>query len=126
MRVQFRVMKRTPKQPKTPSFLREYVAINIQELMELKYDAIEKLTNRVKALSTDSGVGYGTLRRTLDASSGLTMDNLERIATALDVLPYQLLIPDLDADNPQVVNGAYPSEKRLYALLRRSRAQTSK
>jgi len=119
-------MSRATKTPKQPSISRAFLSDNVQSLMAVKYQDIPAVTNRIKALASDAGCGYGTIKRLIAEESGTTLDTIEGIASALDVLPYQLLIHDLDPNNPQIVNGAGIDEKRFYALLRRSKPLSRK
>lgn len=60
-------------------------------------------TTKAVALAKKSGLGKNTVLRALDPNdtTSLSIDNLEALATALRVFPYQLLIPYFDIENPQ-------------------------
>lgn len=74
-------------------------------------------TNQVKALSKIADVSRSTVQRALSEKAGISLDVLEALATALDVLPYQMLLPDLDPLNPQIVPALTERERALYDRL---------
>lgn len=88
--------------------------------MDLKYSHLETRTERARALSKDSGVGKNTIIRAVDPldATSIGIDLVEKLAKGLDVMPYQLLIPYLDANNPQVAHNPTDAEKRLYKSFR--------
>lgn len=57
-------------------------------------------------------------RDEIDASQKLSVsvDQLNALALALDLLPYQLLMDGMDAINPQVAKGASDDEKQAYVV----------
>ena len=86
--------------------------MNTQALMDVVF---AESTNRPMDLAKKAGISLSSVQRVLSASAGASIDTIENLALALDVSPYQLIIPDLNISNPQVVNGASAAEKRLYA-----------
>lgn len=116
----FSAMGRAAKTPKPHMFImRGVLASNVRALMDRKYGDIEKETNRIKALAKEGSMGHGSVQRALAGKTGLNIDLIERLALALDVSVYQILLPNLDADNPQVVSGADKQELLLYASMKR-------
>lgn len=109
-------MKREPKTPKQPALIKRFVAPNLINLINYKYSHLTTRTEKALALSKESGVGKNTIIRAMDAedSTSVSIDIIEKLADGLDVMPYQLLIPYLDAKNPQVAHNPTESEKRLY------------
>lgn len=103
--------KGVKKTPKIPGFMRTIVAENLKRLMVKHYAAIE---NKHKKLAKDAGVSLSTVQRIVKCETGASLDNIEALAGAFDLSAYQLLIPELDTSNPQVVQGASESEKRAY------------
>ena len=91
--------------------MRQVLALNVAQLMELHY---KLSTNRPRALARDAGVSLSTVQRILSAQTGASLDNVEAVAAAFQLSAYQLLIPNLHPDNPQVVHGATKDEERLY------------
>ncbi len=61
-----------------------------------------------------SKISQGTLGRALGAGSGLTLETLEAVATALDISPYQLLVDIVDPANPPIIPGATSDERKLW------------
>jgi hypothetical protein len=55
----------------------------------------------------------------LSAEVGASIDTLEAIANVFEISVYQLVLPNLDARNPQVVTGATAAERAMYAAFRR-------
>jgi transcriptional regulator with XRE-family HTH domain len=110
-------MKGKKKAQKLPGLYRLIVAVNVAALMKIHFS---ESRNRPVALSKATGAqGQGglsksTVQRVLTGEIGVNLETLEAIAEALQVMPYQLLIPALDAGNPQIVKGATEAEKRLY------------
>ena len=105
-----------PKNPKVPGLMREVVKANIRSLMERVY---KDSRNRPKSLAKDAEISLSSVQRMLEGTTGATIDNLEAVASALDVSVYQLLLPNLDAENPQIVQGAAKGEERLYRMMKR-------
>lgn len=120
--------KRPPKTPKVPSFMRIVIAENIRERME---HVFRESSNRPLALALktgkpkEGGLSLSTIQRILAGETGGTLDNLEAIASALDLSLYQLMIPNLNSENPQVVAGAMKDEERMYKRWRRAREAPS-
>jgi hypothetical protein len=105
-----------PKTPKIPGVMRAVLAANVRALTDHVFVAYP---DRIKALVSASGVSRAQLYRVLSQDSGATIDIIERLALALDVQVYQLLVPNLNADNPQVIQGASAAERQLYASFAR-------
>lgn len=111
--------KGVKKTPKVPGFMRQVIGRNVDALLKHHYKQSTQ-TARVKALAKDAKVGHGTVQRIIDYSVGASIDNLEAIAQCLQVMTYQLMIPALDIQNPQVIKGASETEKALYMRWRRT------
>lgn len=122
-------MKGKKKTPKVAGFMRHIVADNIRQLMNARF---KESGNKPKALSLatgkpgEGGLSLSTVQRILAEETGATLDNLEAIADALDVSLYQLLIPALNAESPQIVQGAVKNEERMYKQWRRLGVDTGK
>lgn len=117
MTLNINLMKGKTKAPKVPGFMRAILAANVKALMELHY---REHTNRPRALAKDAGVSLSTVQRVLAADVGASLDNIEAIAACFQLSTYQLLIPALQADNPQVLQGATKEEERLYRIWKRA------
>jgi transcriptional regulator with XRE-family HTH domain len=57
------------------------------------------------------------LRRILSGDHYPRLDTVQRFADAYDIEPYQLLVLNLDAENPQVLRFVSPEEEKLYKVL---------
>lgn len=106
-------MKTGPKKRKVPGFMREVLALNITNLMQQHY---RDSPNKPLKLAKEAGVSLSTVQRLINKETGATLDNIEAIAAAFQLSAYQLLLPALEAKNPQVVRGATKDEERLYRL----------
>lgn len=109
-------MKGQKKRPKVAGIMRQVLGRNVKALMNRHYS---EHANKPKALAKAAGVSLSTVQRIIAAEIGASLDNIEAIALALDASTYQLLIPALDAKNPQVVKGAEFAEQRLYKMYQR-------
>lgn len=104
-------MRGKKKTPKVPGFMRVVLARNVRKLMDLHF---RESTNRPKSLALAAHVSLSTVQRILSAETGATVDNIEAVASAFQMSAYQLLIPEVNAGNPQIVHGATKDEERLY------------
>lgn len=103
---------------KVEGFYRSVLARNIRELMVRRYpDAGDKVRTMAKA----AGVSLSTAQRILKEEVGATIDTIEALAEAFDVSVYQLMLPAMDPDNPQVIREASAEEKRLYRAWHRDK-----
>lgn len=102
---------------KIPGFMRTVLAANLKRLLEHHY---RTSPNRPKSLSVDAGVTLSTIQRVMKCEVGASLDTLESIADALHIQVYQLLVPEIDVGNPQIIVGAMEAEQRLYARYKRA------
>jgi transcriptional regulator with XRE-family HTH domain len=102
--------------------MRVVVGANVAKLLDYHYRHLANVTQRQRALAKDSGVGFGTIQRIMQRKVGASLDNIESISDALQVSVYQLMLPSLDAKNPQVVQGATEAEKLMYRNWKRTGA----
>ena len=93
--------------------MRQVLAQNVRGLLEIHY---RDATDRPRALAKDAGVSLSTVQRIINLEVGASLDNLEAVAGAFQLSAYQLLIPNLNSRNPQVVKGVTKDEERLYRL----------
>lgn len=105
------------KRRKVAGFMREVVAQNVRALIDHHYKHVD---NKPKRLAEDAGVSLSSAQRVISAEVGASIDTLEAIANVFEISVYQLVLPNFDADNPQVVSGASSAERRLYASFRRA------
>jgi len=66
---------------------RQILAANLQALQRVTHSGGHK------AIAIKCGVGEGTIARAMDASGNLTLANLEAIARAYGMEPWQLIQP---------------------------------
>lgn len=81
------------------------------------------VANKPGAVAKDAGVSLSTVQRIMSAQVGASLDNIEAIANVFDLSAYQMLIPELDVSNPQIVHGASKAEERAYRLWKKSPAE---
>lgn len=105
------------KRRKVAGFMREVVAQNVRALIAHHYKDAD---NKPKRLAEDARISLSSAQRVLSAEVGASIDTLEAIANVFEISVYQLVLPNLDVDNPQVVSGASSAERSLYAAFRRA------
>jgi transcriptional regulator with XRE-family HTH domain len=115
-------MKGRKKTPKVAGFMRAVLAGNIRNLIERDF---RERSNKPRSLAKDAGVSLSTIQRILKQDVGASLDNIEAIAAVFDLSVYQLLVPNLDVNNPQLVKGATKDEERMYRSWKRERSITS-
>lgn len=116
-------MRTGAKRKKLPSQLRVTLAVNLVRLLDHHFP---ESTNKNKTLSKLAKTSLSTVQRIIAAadpdeinkSVGATIDKIDAFAEVFDVSPYQLLVPELDPRNPQVLREPTETEKNLYAKLR--------
>jgi transcriptional regulator with XRE-family HTH domain len=111
-------MKGRKKTPKVPGFMRTILAANLKKLLERDY---RDNPNKPKALAADAGVSLSTVQRIVNAEVGASLDNIESIAAVFDLSPYQILVPNLEVKNPQVIKGATKEEELAYRRFQKAR-----
>lgn len=104
---------------KAPGRMREVLGRNLNGLMNKVF---ADSSNRPLSLSRKAGMSLSNIQRIVKGEQGASLEKIEDLAKALEVFPYQLLIPNLDCDNPQVANGATPAEKHLYARMQSAKS----
>jgi transcriptional regulator with XRE-family HTH domain len=89
------VETRRSKKDKGPSLLRAHLAQNVSVLRDRhrRYKVLPNATARNKALAKDADVSPSQIHRIIKADLGASIDIVERIATALEVRPQDLLTP---------------------------------
>lgn len=92
MALAFNAMNGQTKKRKVPGDVREVLALNLNRLMEQRY---QMSSNRPMSLAKDTGVSLSTVQRTLSREAGASIDTVEAFAKALiPGLPaFQLLVP---------------------------------
>jgi transcriptional regulator with XRE-family HTH domain len=99
--------EKKPKTPKSAGFIRTLVADNVIKLMDREWHGVERTkTGRQKALAKLAKTSPSTVQRVCNAETAGTLETLEQIAKALKVAVYQLMLPDLDVNQPPTIRGA--------------------
>lgn len=71
---------------------------NVQKIMLAEYNK-----DNLWAFCKKVGIGPGTGQRIKEQETSVGMDVIEKIATAFDLQPWHLLVPNLDPRNPPVL-----------------------
>lgn len=98
--------------------MRSVLAENVELLMNRHF---QLKSNKPKSLAEEAKVSLSTVQRIIAAEVGASLDNIEAIAGAFGLSAYQLLIPNLNIENPQVIKGATKDEERLYNAWKRGK-----
>lgn len=85
---------------------------NVSALMLDRYGKIN-----MQRLSKEAGVGIASIQRMRDENTSIGIDIVAKVASAFDLLPWQLLFPSLDPKNPPVLC-ITNEERNLYNRLR--------
>ena len=99
--------------------MEKILAENVRSLMDANKMELGSQPKLAKAAKLDQT----TVGRVLGAKHKVQIDTLESLARAFGVEPYQLLIPGLDAKNPQILRALSAVEERLYKVLEEVRKQ---
>lgn len=104
--------KKGPKRDIPASRFRRTLAANLERLMRQYADL-----NSSPKLEAKSHVKLATINRIRRCETGATLDTLDALAGAFDLQPWQLLVPDMQPDNPPVLTAVSDAEKALYERL---------
>jgi transcriptional regulator with XRE-family HTH domain len=74
------------------------LAVNVRALMVKRYGVVH-----IGKFRRDTGIGAATVSRILEATTSIGIDILEKIAFTFKLEPWQLLVPDFDADSLPLV-----------------------
>jgi hypothetical protein len=92
---------------------RNVIAENLKALM-----AARPKLNTFPKITAAGGPSNGTLDRIRRAESGCSLDQLDLLGKVFELDPWQLLVPNLQANNPPILLGAGGDvERMLYARL---------
>lgn len=98
--------------------MRTVLADNVKRLMDAHF---RDKPNRPKSLAAAAGVSLSTVQRVIESKTGASLDNIEAIAGVFHLSAYQILVPNLDIENPAIIKGATQEEQRLYRNYAKSR-----
>lgn len=107
---------------KIASKLRVVIASNVRNLARKLFKDHPNLPVAIKEASGNA-FSKSTAQRIMEGKVGTSLEQLDALGKALEVAPYQLLITDLDPDNPQVAKGATADEQVLYKRIAREAAE---
>jgi transcriptional regulator with XRE-family HTH domain len=119
--LRYNPMKGQKKTPKVPGFMRTVLASNIIRLLDQHAAKEPNVTKKQRWLAKEAGISFSSVQRICKAETGANLENLELIAAAFNLSTYQLLLPNLEVENPQVVKGATKDEELLYAKWRKAK-----
>lgn len=104
--------------------MRQVLSANLKALMSSHPDYREN-DNKPKALAKAADISLSSVQRVMNAEVGASLDTLEQIAAVFDIAVYQLLLPNLDPANPQIVSGASAAERKWYRSLKNTAVQNN-
>lgn len=97
--------------------IREVLARNLRALMAAS-PTLKTLEAMEEATAKRGGrVGKSTIDRVRQGTTPLNLDHLETIAKVFGLTPWQLLVPDLRPENPQILRSTGAEEDALYKKL---------
>lgn len=112
------------RRQKVPSTLRAVIAANVKARAKVQFKNSDNIPVAIAEASAGAPTNKlikSTVQRIMNGDdakakdkTSATLEQLEGLAYALDLQPYQLLMPNLDVSNPQVAKGALPGEDRAY------------
>lgn len=93
------------------------LADNLSRLMQHEKDKGRALWT-AEAVGKKAEIGHGTVDRAQKGQTNLNIANLQAIARAFGLRAWQLLVPDLEPDNPPILRSRTAAEEALYRQLR--------
>lgn len=73
--------------------IRQVLAFNVEALRDKKFAALPNVTARNKELAKQAGTTLSQIQRVISTDLGTSVDLVERLATALECRPQDLLEP---------------------------------
>lgn len=98
---------------------REVLADNLKALMKAN-PPYSKLLSLEKATATRGGgkrIGKTTLANILGKATPVNLDYVEILAKVFGLAPWQMLVPGLRPENPQILRSTGPDEDALWSNL---------
>lgn len=114
------------RRKKVASSMRGVIAKNVHGTARRLWPLSKNLPLEIRNSSSDADAEKLTLshvKRILKGQAGISIEQIDMLAKALGLAAYQLLIPDLDPKNPQVVKGATADEQALYRRIAQEAVQ---
>jgi len=98
---------------------REVLAENLRELMKANPE-VGTLLSLEQATATKGGgkkIGKTTLGNILAKTTPVNLDYVEVLAKVFRLEPWQMLVPNLRPENPQILRATGPEEEALWSKL---------
>lgn len=95
--------------------LRAVIAANVKARAAVQFKTHPNVPIAIKDAS-GGAFSKSTVQRIMGGKVGTSLEQLEALGRALDIAPYQLLMENFDARNPQVAKGAMLGEEAVYAI----------
>jgi hypothetical protein len=111
------------RRKKVPSPLRKVIAGNVIARAAIQFRESPNVAVSIREGShpaESERMAVSHIRRIMKGGTSVTLEQLDGLARALDLQPYQLLLPNMDPTNPQVARGAVPGEDQVYGIARRA------
>jgi transcriptional regulator with XRE-family HTH domain len=99
----------------------QVLSANLQRLMDEAKPPITQM-----AVSKVSGIPQRTISRIKRGEVSPTLNSIDGLAKAFGLLPWQLLVPEMDPRNPPLLRAASQEEKELYDRLLAAAEQLAK
>jgi len=99
--------------PRGPAVLSELFRRNLDALMRA-----DRELNTQAALAKASRIGQRSVSRILRGEQSPTLDMVGKLAHAFGLEPWQMLVPDLEPDNPPITKQIDKSQQELLARFR--------
>ena len=115
--------KAKTRRKKVASPLRQTIANNVAARAAVQFRDKPNVPMAIREASHPSEaerIAKSTVQRIMAAQTSATLEQIEGLARALQLAPYQLLMPNLDPTNPQVARGAVVGEEQVYAIAERA------
>lgn len=92
------------------------VAVNLTRLMEHERDR-KRTYWTAEAVGKKAEIGHGTVDRVAKGQTRVNIANLQAIAAVFGLRAWQLLVPDMEPDNPPVLKMPSEAERQWYSQL---------
>jgi DNA-binding Xre family transcriptional regulator len=89
----FSTVGRPSKSHQPLALIRQVVAFNVEALRDRKFETLPTVTARNKELAKRAGTTLSQIQRVISKDLGTSVDLIERLATALECRPQDLLEP---------------------------------
>lgn len=104
------------------------IAANVSARAKKVFKGAKNLPMAIRTATNDAEserMAKSNIQKIIAGKTSVTLEQLDALARALDLAPYQLLIQDLDAQNPQIAKGATFDERELYKRIANEAAKVA-